>query len=110
MASKDQGIGAIILIVSIAIIIFYIWWLFWPYNDFGSYGGWSFKELGVVIPVFLLVVGVLAIAAWIGYTMASTPPPKPLEEIPELSDADDKKDSAETEKKDSGEKKDPSSS
>jgi predicted DNA-binding transcriptional regulator len=104
MASKDQGIGAVILIVSIAVILFYIWWLFLSPN-YGYYDGWSFRELGIVIPVFLIVVGVFAIAAWIGYTMASTPPPKPLEEIPEFSETEEKK--AQAEKKEP-EKKAPS--
>lgn len=81
MASKDQGIGAVILIVSVALIIFYLWWLF------DSPWEWY----AVVVPVLLLVLAVLGIAAWIGYTMASTPPPKPLEEIPELKEQGEKK-------------------
>jgi len=31
--------------------------------------------------VWLAVSAVLFIAAWIGYTLATTPPPKPIEEI-----------------------------
>ena len=31
--------------------------------------------------VWLAVTAVLFIAAWIGYTLATTPPPKPIEEI-----------------------------
>jgi len=30
---------------------------------------------------FVAVVAVLGILAWIGYTLATTPPPKPIEEI-----------------------------
>jgi len=30
---------------------------------------------------FVAVAGVLGILAWIGYTLATTPPPKPIEEI-----------------------------
>ena len=30
---------------------------------------------------FVAVVTVLGILAWIGYTLATTPPPKPIEEI-----------------------------
>jgi len=29
----------------------------------------------------IAVAGVLGILAWIGYTLATTPPPKPIEEI-----------------------------
>jgi predicted DNA-binding transcriptional regulator len=78
MASKDQGIGAVILIVSIALMIIYILGLY--YNT----------TLALIIPVLILVLGVLGIAAWIGYTMATTPPPKPLEEIPELKEHEKK--------------------
>ena len=35
----------------------------------------------VAIPVFIAFIVVLAIGAWIGWTMATTPPPKPIEEI-----------------------------
>ena len=90
MASKDQGIGAVILIVSVALIIFYIWWLFLSPADW-YIGAWQFRQLALIVPVLLLVLGVLGIAAWIGYTMATTPPPKPLEEIPELNEQGEKK-------------------
>lgn len=33
------------------------------------------------LTAFIAVAGVLAILAWIGYTLATTPPPKPIEEI-----------------------------
>jgi predicted DNA-binding transcriptional regulator len=31
--------------------------------------------------VFLAFIAILGIGAWIGWTMATTPPPKPIEEI-----------------------------
>jgi len=31
--------------------------------------------------VFIAFTAILAIGAWIGWTMATTPPPKPIEEI-----------------------------
>lgn len=83
MASKDQGIGAGILVAAVAVIVVYIWWLFFSPNL--VYDGLSLRQWAVAIPVFILVIAVLAVAAWIGYTMATTPPPKPLEEIPELN-------------------------
>lgn len=89
MASKDQMIGGLILIVALALTIFYLWWLFLSPWEWG-FAGWSFRSLALVIPVLLIVVGILLIAAWIGYTMATTPPPKPLEEIPELSESKEK--------------------
>lgn len=35
----------------------------------------------VAVPVVVAFVVVLAIGAWIGWTMATTPPPRPIEEI-----------------------------
>jgi len=35
----------------------------------------------VGVPVYIALVAVLVIGAWIGWTMATTPPPKPIEEI-----------------------------
>jgi len=40
---------------------------------------WSFLLLQIT--GFVAVAGVLGILAWIGYTLAVTPPPKPIEEI-----------------------------
>jgi len=33
------------------------------------------------VPVFIGFIGILAIGGWIGWTMATTPLPKPIEEI-----------------------------
>lgn len=89
MPSKDQTIGGVILVVALALVIIYLWWLFLSPWEWG-FAGWSFRSLALVIPVLLIVVGILLIAAWIGYTMFTTPPPKPLEEIPELSESKEK--------------------
>jgi len=35
----------------------------------------------IAVPVFVAFVAILFIGAWIGWTMATTPPPKPIEEI-----------------------------
>jgi len=35
----------------------------------------------VLILVSVAFIAILAIGAWIGFTMATTPPPKPIEEI-----------------------------
>ena len=37
--------------------------------------------LTVAIPVLIAFIAVMAIGAWMGWTMATTPPPKPIEEI-----------------------------
>ena len=47
----------------------------------------------VAIPVLIAFLVVLFIGAWIGWTMATTPPPKPLEEI----EAEEEKETEKTE-------------
>ncbi|PLJ76911.1 transcriptional regulator [Infirmifilum sp. SLHALR2] len=69
--SRDQLVGAILLVASIAVILAYAWLVFLT--------PWS--RLVVQITLFLAVAGVFGILAWIGYTLATTPPPKPIEEI-----------------------------
>lgn len=68
--TKDQVIGAALMIGSIAGIAIYGWLLITPYSF-----------LILQITAFVAVAGVLGILAWIGYTLATTPPPKPIEEI-----------------------------
>ena len=71
MASKDQVIGALLLIASIIGILVYGWLVFLtPYS-----------LIVVQITAFIAIAAILAILAWIGYTLATTPPPKPIEEI-----------------------------
>ena len=69
--SRDQVIGALILAVSVIGIIVYGWILFFT----------EWTLLLLQITGFVAVVAVLGILAWIGYTLATTPPPKPIEEI-----------------------------
>lgn len=71
--ANDRAIGGAILGGSILGIIVYgllIW--YWP--------------LAVLeITAFVAVLVLLAILAWIGYTMATTPPPEPITDIPEMA-------------------------
>jgi len=108
MVSKDQTIGGLIFLVCIVIIIGYIATLFFPV-EIARMLGWkilaanelTFKYHAiawlVAIPVLIALVAVLGIGAWIGWTMATTPPPKPIEEI----EAEEKKE----EEKPEGEEK-----
>jgi H+/gluconate symporter-like permease len=83
--SKDQTIGALILIVCAIVIVGYITGLFLyptciqPWLNIGTNANVQFWL--VAIPVLIGFICILAIGAWIGYTMATTPPPKPTEEI-----------------------------
>jgi predicted DNA-binding transcriptional regulator len=83
--SKDQAIGGAILLVCVVVAVVYLVALF-GYNDLikpwlniGSAADVRFWLIAV--PVFVAFIAILFIGAWIGYTMATTPPPKPIEEI-----------------------------
>jgi len=71
LASKDQTIGALVLVVCVLGIIVYGWLVF--LTDY-----WA---LVLQLTGFIAVLGILGIGAWIGWTMATTPPPKPIEEL-----------------------------
>lgn len=82
--SKDRAIGTAIVAVCIIVMAGYIGGLFFydPYIK-------SVINLGpaanvqywlIAAPVFIAFIALLAIGAWIGYTMATTPAPKPIEE------------------------------
>lgn len=97
MVSKDQGIGGAILIVCVVVAIGYLVTLFYPAwlgliglvnaNDPAALQNTQFWV--IAIPVFIAFVAILFIGAWIGWTMATTPPPKPIEEI--TTEIEDKK-------------------
>jgi len=76
--SKDQAIGRIVFAVCVAIGILYTAGLFY----FGDpLGGWRIEFWLIAIPVFLAFIAIMSIVAWIGWTMATTPLHKPIEEI-----------------------------
>lgn len=81
MVSKDQAIGGLIFIVCVIVAIGYVIALFFPTYVF-SWVEPNIAQLWLVaIPVLIAFLVVLFIGAWIGWTMATTPPPRPLEEI-----------------------------
>ena len=82
---KDRIFGALIFIVCAVLIVGYVGVLF-LYDPYII----SWLNLGaaadvrfwlVATPVLVAFIAILAIGAWIGYTMATTPAPKPIEEI-----------------------------
>ena len=84
--SKDQTIGAIIVVVCAVVIIGYVglMFLYDPYIQDNILNLGSTADVRywlIAAPVTVAFVAILGIGAWIGYTMASTPPPKPIEEI-----------------------------
>ncbi len=68
---KDQIIGSALLVVSIIVIIVYGYILF----------ATRFSIALLKITGMVAVAAVFGILGWIGYTLATTPPPKPIEEI-----------------------------
>jgi hypothetical protein len=101
--SKDQAIGGAIFIVCLLVAVFYVVTLFLPelfVDVIGNVGLETtvaeVKFWIIAVPVFVAFVAVLFIGAWIGWTMATTPPPKPIEEIEtEISQETTKKASSE---------------
>lgn len=71
--NKNQGAGAAIFITCLILAVAYIAALLWP--TLAAIRFWL-----IALPVTIAFVGVLAIGAWIGWTMASTPAPKPIED------------------------------
>ena len=69
--ADGRVLGGAILVGSLAGIVIYFWLLFMS--------PWALLTIQVSA---LLAVGVcLLILAWIGYTLATTPPPMPLEDF-----------------------------
>jgi predicted DNA-binding transcriptional regulator len=90
MVSKDQAIGWIIFLVCAVVIIGYVVTLFGyeqvvqPIINLGEPTAVQFWLIAV--PVLIAFVAILAIGAWIGWTMGTTPPPRPIEEIESETD------------------------
>lgn len=82
--SKDRTLGGAILLVCVALAVLYTIALFFP-NFFVTVGLiQNTSNVGfwiIAIPVFVAIVAIMSIGAWIGLTMARTPEPKPIEEI-----------------------------
>ncbi len=69
--ADDKVLGGVILVGSLAGIVVYFWLLFMS----------PWATLTIQVSAFLAVGMCLLIMAWIGYTLATTPPPMPLEDF-----------------------------
>jgi hypothetical protein len=85
---KDQLIGAGILVICVVLAAGFVVLQIFPVpvaNLLGmtvdSNTGITLRLYSVLILASLAFLAILAIGAWIGFTMATTPPPKPIEEI-----------------------------
>jgi predicted DNA-binding transcriptional regulator len=72
--SRDQLIGTLLIAVSIIAIAIYLWLLFFP-----PIIGIDFVLIKITAAI--AITAIFGIVGWIGYTLATTPPPKPIEEI-----------------------------
>jgi predicted DNA-binding transcriptional regulator len=71
--ANDRAVGSVILVGSVlGIIVYGLLLYYWPL-------------LVLEITGFVAVAVILAILGWIGYTMATTPPPEPITEAPEAA-------------------------
>jgi predicted DNA-binding transcriptional regulator len=68
--SRDQIIGVTLLLAGIIGIIVYAWLLFF----------WN-PQIILQITAFVIIGGVLGVLGWIGFTLATTPPPQPIEDL-----------------------------
>jgi len=69
--ANDRLLGGVILIGSLGGVVLYFWLLFMS--------PWSW--LTIQLSAFVAVGMVLLILAWIGYTLATTPPPMLIEDF-----------------------------
>ena len=73
--ANDRAVGAIIFVGGIlGIIIYGVLEYYWE------------SEV-LAITAFLGIALLLGILSWIGYTMATTPPPEPITDIPDVPPA-----------------------
>ena len=99
MVSKDQAIGGVIFLVCAVVVVGYLATVIYPewlqallgtqqsIDPFRT----SIRFWLIAIPVVIAFIAVLCIGAWIGWTMATTPPPKPIEEIEAEEKEEEKK-------------------
>ena len=69
--SRNRAVGVGLVAVGVIGILLYGWLVF--------FSPWRIFMLQLT--AFAAVAAVLGILAWVGYALATTPPPKPIEEI-----------------------------
>lgn len=86
--SKDQLLGALILVGAIAVLGVYGYMIYIE----------SLRIWALLIVATVAVVGVMGVIAWIGWTLATTPAPTPLETFEEKTSSETATASGEKEK------------
>ena len=85
--NKDQTLGWAVLLGSITGVVLYYYLVFMS--------AWAL--LTIQVSAFLALGSVLVIVAWIGYTIATTPPPEPFEDFDEELSEDEEEGESEAE-------------
>jgi len=74
---RDKTLGILLFSISILAMIGYFCWLFLAPED-SEILGKSLRDWALIVPVIIIVYAFLFIVAWIGWALASTPPPLSL--------------------------------
>ena len=87
---NDKTLGYTIMAATILIMVGYFIWSFAPW--LGASLAWltPYTEWAYRLPILAAAYLMLLIVLWIGYTMATTPPPIPLENPIDLESEDEK--------------------
>jgi uncharacterized membrane protein len=76
MEMKDVTQGRLLLVLSFVTMFVYFWAIFLAPQD-AEFLGRTVSDWALIIPVMLIVYLFLVVVAWIGWAMATTPPPIP---------------------------------
>ena len=69
--NRDRAVGVGLVAIGVVEILLYGWLVFFS----------PWQVLILQLTAFVAVAAVFGILAWVGYALATTPPPKPIEEI-----------------------------
>ena len=85
MVRSDQALGWLIFLGCSIVAILYFIGVVFPGEVVHLLGldmySETFRLYLIAIPVLIGFIVILAIGGWIGWTIATTPPPRPIEEI-----------------------------
>jgi hypothetical protein len=79
---KDKLAGYSIFFLSIAVLGAWGTFTIWGIVDWNNSTPFINQQITIILlaaPILLAMIIVLSIAAWIGWTMARTPPPAPID-------------------------------
>ncbi len=74
---NNKTLGVLIFTLGVLAMIGYFYWLFLAPKDMVILGR-PLRDWALIFPVVIIVYAFLFIILWVGWAMASTPPPLPL--------------------------------